>query len=307
MNAKSVVQTSLLPDITGHAFRENSAHGFIYLNNPKVGCSSIKHGLWYGVTGKRPSEQKLHIHTLEGSPFNNKLTNPVSARKAFIFTFVRNPFQRLVSAYLNKVHDRSDRIWRLFARAHGLNRKDAVSFDGFVELLSGIPAVEHDRHWRPQYLNTLYPFVRPNLLGDLESLDAQLPMILDRLFPGAPRRILKGRSHSTKARATWRDYYGDQATLDRVLQIYGTDFEAFGYQTKIAADPACLRGPVIAEHEHIGLAKYVAYENAAPSERPAALNALEAADYDGAIADWIVQQREETSAVPQAAALAGEV
>ena len=286
----AVTQTALLAQIVEQAVRANPQHGFIYLNNPKVGCSTIKRSLWLAMTGQTPADLKRPVHVVEGSPFVSRLTDPVAVRQAFIFSFVRNPFQRIVSAYLNKVQMRTDKVWSGFATRRGWNPETEVSFDGFVERLSGVPPEEQDPHWRAQHLNILYPFVRPNLIGDLDSLDRVLPQVLARVASGQAK-VVQGRRHGTAARQVWSGFFGDKATLDRVLTLYAGDFAAFGYAPSLTADPACQRAEVWSDHGHDGLAKVVAYWNAPGPQRFHALNAVEAADGQGALRDWILQQR----------------
>jgi hypothetical protein len=233
----------------------------------------------------------MKVHSLEGSVFTNKLTEPTKAESAFIFTFVRNPFQRIVSAYLNKVVKQSDEVWSSFAGRQSIDPKIPISFDEFVELLAGVPAEESDPHWRPQHLNILYPFVQPNLLADLEYLDSEMPKVLAHLLPNTAPKVFQARSHHTKARVEWRSYFADASTVGRTLQIYSADFEAFGYAPNLDADPASMHSPRISEHMHAGLGRYVAYTNSVGPVRFSALNALETADETGALKNWIAFQR----------------
>ncbi len=231
------------------------------------------------------------MHAIDGSVFTNKLSEPIEAEGAFVFTFVRNPFHRIVSAYLDKVIKRTDQVWAFFAARHGKDPNSPVSFDEFVELLTGVPAEESDPHWRPQHINILYPFVQPNLMADLESIDTELPKVLSRLFPNSAPQVLQGRRHKTKSRTEWRNYLLDPATVGRLLQFYSKDFEAFGYTPDVEADPTCMHPPRISEHKHVGLSRYVAYTNAVGPNRFGALNALELADETGSLKSWIALQR----------------
>ena len=286
------VQTLPTAKIVHNCIRENRDHGFIYLNNPKVGCSTVKSALWQAITGEKPAKG-AGVHAVAGSPFNAKPVDAAFAEQAFIFTFVRNPYQRVVSAYLNKVIARRNPAWKVFAARHGVGGTGLVSFDAFVEALEAVPPELHDPHWRPQHLNTLYPFVKPNMIADLEALDSQLPAILARLFPGqkfaGPAK--RKRNTNTRARMIWRAQLADSGTRKRVLDIFGADFEAFGYRTDLEADPAPMRGPRFSEHSHEGLGRLVAYLSAAGPGKAQALKALERADAAGALTDWVLAQR----------------
>jgi hypothetical protein len=160
-------------------------------------------------------------------------------------------------------------------------------------VLSAVPPEAFDPHWRRQQLNILFPFVRPNLIGDLEQLNDLLPVVMNRLFGGSTKDagLIQERSHSTNARVVWRDYFKYSSTLRRFLDIYGEVFDAFGYVPEIAAELGSRTLPFQFGHSHNGLADLVRYWAAPNGERLNMLTDLSAADPEGALADWIVSQR----------------
>jgi hypothetical protein len=268
------------------ALRINAEYGFLYLNNPKVGCSTIKTSLWKGVRGKAPSKQE-QVHVLEGSPFENEMAEPAIMQRAFVFTFVRNPFQRLVSAYLNKVELRADTVWHGFATKRGLDPEAPVSFDEFVEIITNSPPEQNDPHWRPQHLNALYPLVTPNLVAELESLNDLLPGIMTRLFgPNAPQ-MAQQTSHKTAAKQSWRSYFGDAGTVARARQFFVGDFEAFGYRDAVEGESRSGSMPRMSDNDHPELARLAAYLRAAPEDQSATLNAMT----EPSLQDWALGQR----------------
>lgn len=289
MGRKPVAPVQTMPTswVTEKTLRCNAQYGFIYLNNPKVGCSTVKSSLWTAIDGKGPG--KAGVHALAESPFDNKPRDAEAVRRAFVFTFVRNPFQRLVSAYLNKVLAPRDASWASFRRRYEVTLPEPVSFDSFVELLAGIPSSAHNPHWRPQHLNILHPFVKPNLLADLHQMDDLLPGVLTRLFGQA--KMVQAQKHATTARVVWRDFFKDSGTLRRVLDMYGEDFDAFGYLPLLDADPACTKPPVQSDHAHDGLALLVQFWASPATRKPAVLKQIAAADTKGELADWILARR----------------
>lgn len=254
------VQLSPTASSLRHMMRANAEHGFIYLNNPKVGCSTIKAALWSGITGAPPPGGGKGAHDRLHAPFREWFDEADGVTGCFVFTAVRNPFQRIVSAYLNKIAPARGRNWQGFRHRAGLTGQ-TVSFDAFIEVLEGQERDHFDPHWRPQSLNVLVPFLEPNLLIDLESLDAVLPEILQRIFPGKTMILLdKGaRAHSTNARDTWRSHLSDPATLRRVIDIYANDFAAFGYVPDLAAAPGLAVPVRRGEARHDGLAALLRY------------------------------------------------
>lgn len=285
------MQTYPLPRILRQALRANRENGFVYLNNPKVGCSTVKANLWSAIDGC-PVKAIKDVHAIEGSPFEREITALDWAEGAFIFTFVRNPYARIVSAWRNKAVNRRDSTWQRFARNHGHTDPAApIGFDAFVEFIAAVPPEAQDPHWRPQHLNTLHPFLQPNLVADLETMDRDLPQILARLFPGRPSRITSRARHSTGAREGFAAQLGDDGTVRRLRQLYDGDFEAFGYRRDPRADPAPLRGPQFMEHTHPGLALLARYHQAKGSARAALLRELAAGPGGAALADWILAER----------------
>jgi hypothetical protein len=286
----AVIQTFPILRLAQQALRVNLDHGVIYLQNLKAGCTMVKAGLWYGVRGKAPPLGSRALHLTEDSPLSCNLTDRAAARQAFVFSFVRNPLMRLVSAYLDKLVARRDGIWDQCAPRYGVDPALPLSFDAFVEVLSGVPPEEHNPHWRAQHLNILYPFVRPNLLADLGMLGQELPGVLGRLFPGRVA-AMEPSPHHTGAQAVWTEYYRDPATLRRAIDLYPGDFAAFSYEPTLTANPGGTMGVVRSDHQHEGLALLVDLWNVKGPKRHAELSALEAADSEGTLTDWILAQR----------------
>lgn len=236
------------------SLRANRVNRFIYLNNAKVGCSTVKASLWAAVESCLPA-QVGDVHAIKGSPFDNDIRNLDWAEDAFVFTFVRNPYARVVSAYLNKVLPPHDRVWPEFATRHGLDPGQPISFDAFVEFIAGVALEQHDPHFRPQYINTLHPFVKPNFIGDLARMDVLLPDLLAQLFPGRAAGSVARRQHSTGAGDSYRSHLTDPGTFARIQRFYAGDFELFGYDPGPARDPAPLTETRLRSHRHPMLAR----------------------------------------------------
>lgn len=286
-----MVQSDLSREVLQRGLRACRDDNYIYLNNPKCACSTIKASLWAATTGE-DAPQEGQTHNVAASPFSKNIAALDWAEGAFVFTFVRNPFTRVVSAYLDKIARGADvRAWRAFSDRHGLDPASGIGFDGFVEIIAAQPPSGLNPHWRPQYLNTLQPFVQPNLIGALETIGMQLPEVLARLFPGRAARVVRRSGHSTGAGAVYRDHLRDPATLERVRRLYRADFDLFGYSDDPGHDPAPLRPPPPGDHRHPGLAALAAYFAAPRRRRVRLLAGLESGPGGAALRDWAVQER----------------
>ena len=100
----------------------------------------------------------------------------------FVFSFVRHPFDRLVSAYLDKIDNMGDPGYRSIAK----NIKTTfgkINFKNF--LLFVMKKIENyedcsaknlqcnliDVHWRPYYLRCAYCDINYNFIGRMESFE----------------------------------------------------------------------------------------------------------------------------------------
>lgn len=197
----------------------------IYLPVPKTAGSTILSTLvaadgsphLVGIVDHNTDEAR-HLMSAEYDlrGFWHALHNP----SWFRFAFVRNPYPRAVSGYLDKIA--SGRKPR-FAKWLGL--PPDVSFLDFLRRISEQDVDAMNRHWRPQSA-LVSPKVKLDFLGRFEQFNEDFAKVLDRL--GIDSKIVREkREHQTSADSRL-DLIGveEKALIDR---IYHDDFERFGY------------------------------------------------------------------------------
>jgi len=189
-----------------------------YLVVPKCASSSIRHALQVLVDGKRGRRETLRL------PWHKVSSSELLQSKYddwLTFAAVRNPWDRLASAYANKII-RPGRLYQPFARA-GLSYD--TTFSEFVRFVCRTPDAQLDHHVRSQFdLLTDWGRWIPRCLLRLESLDAQWP-IVQRWCSSVQIEDLPRRNATLGKR---RPYTPELAHL--VARRYADDVSFFGYQ-----------------------------------------------------------------------------
>jgi hypothetical protein len=206
---------------------------FFYNDMPKTGSSTVIATLaklkGYGDHLTRVEAKDLFKTPADLSPAEVK-----DIPRYYTFVFVRNPYSRVLSAYLDKVvGNRAYLTTRLrktpLARAY----RERGTVPSFAEFLSYL---EHgglyaDGHWAPQTSLLLLPIALYDFIGKLKDIDDDLPEALSHIFPGAEvseKDLRVYTPHSTNSNKIWEGYYTPE--LRKVVQrLYPEDFEAFGY------------------------------------------------------------------------------
>lgn len=153
----------------------------------------------------------------------------------FVFAFVRNPFDRVLSAYLDKVAGQETKK-RQVAEGLGKPPEAAVSFGEFVRYLDR-GGLYGNIHWAPQ--SALLPAPEHvDFLGRVETLNEDLEALIRRLFPGTGEvSVVGARRHATHAAGSREDYY-DSGLRDAVARLYREDLERLGYGWEDPAESA---------------------------------------------------------------------
>jgi hypothetical protein len=181
----------------------------IFIHVPKCAGTSISNALYPGTTiGHRPA---IWFQTRFPEEYNNYFT----------YSFTRNPWDRLVSAYTylrSQENTRQDGEW-----AKMLNRYD--SFEKFVLDWVCAENISKKIHFCSQHLYICDNFgsVSLDYVGKLESLNDDFAHVAEQLgVKGELKNINRSRSDD------YRSYYNDK-TIGHVASVYQRDIQLFGY------------------------------------------------------------------------------
>jgi hypothetical protein len=221
----------LRPEIEGILLGPYQA---VYVEIPKVAASSLK-TLFAQLLG-------LSLEEVGGDPHRVRFPMLLAERSGrslfpglFSFAFVRNPWDRLVSCYRDKILGEVDGFTHFTIRpgvANCLARFDAfvpdMSFEAFVAVVASIPDSEADDHFRSQYIfvTDLREEVGLDFVGRYEQLTDDFRLVRERVsLPPVELPWLQ----AARSRVDYREYYS-AATRHVVAARFREDIEMFGYE-----------------------------------------------------------------------------
>jgi hypothetical protein len=223
---------------------------FIYVEIPKAASGSIKDAIakiiGLGTEGEAYLEwrKKTCIQNIDidARNFSNYLT----------FTFVRNPFNRLVSSYHRKILNqdreyppevlaiqgsRIPKIQAILSHIKEKLGKTEISFDEFIYYLRDSKDDELDGHWRPQHtfisskglLRKIKIYV--DFIGKVENMDEDWNKVCRKI---GIKEVMPHTNRNPAIRGAYMQYYTPE-TFEIVTNRYKEDIQLFGYESEIEA------------------------------------------------------------------------
>ncbi len=183
----------------------------LFIHVPKAAGSSVCMELFGYQTGHK-------------SYFRYWLDSPAKADSYFKFTFVRNPYDRLVSAY----H---------FLKAGGMDQRDKTwaednlsefeSFEDFVKNWVTPSNIAKKNHFQTQLSFLCAPrskVPKVDFIGRIENFNDDMNIVRARLGLALGETVHVNQSE----RKDYRSYYTDEM-LSIVRRVYADDIEILGY------------------------------------------------------------------------------
>ena len=204
----------------------------LYGRVPKVANSSIKSTLCKLLTqdpsgGIKTTADRFWRENTHGE---TQLVTPLQARRLrkshFSFSFVRNPFDRIVAAYNNKVLEIDD--VPLPMKHMGLHH--GIPFDQFIEIICKADPETLDNHVRPQaeMLMTANKMV-PKFIGRMEHMNQHWRRLRRRMkLEGLPTLgAIPKKNVRREGRSDIRDFFHSTNLIDQFIERYQQDFKYF--------------------------------------------------------------------------------
>lgn len=220
-------------------------HSYISLRNKyffhsvgKAANSTVKHYL-YDEELKGTGIKYKTVHERLNSPLISPfqlddalLSEVLYSENYFKFTFVRNPYSRILSCFLDRIQDKRSAPYKELVRWAGRDVGYDFKFNEFVELICGQSDYEQNNHWRLQYADAMCGLIDYDFIGKQETFSIDMESVWGKIFPASLIKdfsaINKSPSKTDSSRRL-NEYWSEDLML-KFSRRYEKDFEHFGYK-----------------------------------------------------------------------------
>ncbi|XP_068587962.1 carbohydrate sulfotransferase 8-like [Cebidichthys violaceus] len=248
-------KSNISKTITAHHVKNlfvEDKYKLLYCQVPKAGCSNWKRTLIV-LAGLAPNAQSIQHDTVHEGNYLRKLhtfDRKGITHRLETYTkvmFVREPLERMVSAYRDKFENPNSYYHNLFGKAiiskyradpspEALNTGNGVTFKEFVQYLLDVhrPA-GMDIHWEQANQLCNPCLIDYDFIGKFENMEEESNFLLR--LTGAPPNVklpsFKDRNPADTRTSvnTTQKYFSQVSTLERqrIYDFYYTDYLMFNY------------------------------------------------------------------------------
>ena len=211
-------------------------HKYVYFEIPKTGCTTIKRTLinwemgefadrWQGKTHRNIYETPF-VKPFQLEP--DYLHEVLTGSEFFRFTFVRSPYSRLASCYLEKIAKKkiaSEVIYQALGKS--LDNDNTLSISEFLDGIEKLSPKKMDSHFRPQFHQSFGGHITFEYVGRFEEFESDFAAV--RGLIKCPDHCYQiEQSHRVDANKHIDNLLGNEE-IERINDLYSKDFTNFHY------------------------------------------------------------------------------
>lgn len=247
----------MLPSELNYIVNVSAKHNYVFVNNPKVASTSLLKRFQNIENAKKAGEManphqrnKSPLRTLGGMTHAEQ-ESWFKSGDAFRFAFARDPFSRILSAYLSKI-DNPLRVFKydstkptsvppkgqIMSLITGKSIDEssdfsmAIDFPTFVEAICSLDPYVMDLHWKPQVDLLMTDKISYDYIGKFENLANEMAHISEHVGI-EDTTALEYSANRTESKSKLNSYYTPELQK-LVVKKYSADFEQFDYPVSIA-------------------------------------------------------------------------
>lgn len=202
-----------------------------------------------GLTSKMSIDPNDYSHyknkSIQSGVSLNKIWRPQDLKRLqeyFWFTVVRNPYSRLLSAYLyvQKGQEKERGLSQVIDYP-GLAKLNPSGFKEFINFLKHDDGIYKNKHWWPQTDLLFMPVNRFDFIAKTESLEQDLEYVFQQLGLSKNHNLSLSKPHAAETSVDWKvtnannkllEFY-DNKTTEIVYELYQSDFINFKYASDL--------------------------------------------------------------------------
>ncbi|KAM7163748.1 carbohydrate sulfotransferase 9-like [Macrochelys suwanniensis] len=245
MNNLSYSQSKVKHNVARQIFVEHN-HKFIYCEVPKVGCSNWKKIILFLTMNLSRKTNEVNHALIHHTPLIKRLSSYPSDYQKKLLTsytkvmFTRDPLERLVSAYRDKLlHSEpyysitvANEIKATYRK--NKNSTEKVTFPEFVNFILTKKQELLDVHWKPMFLLCDPCNIHYDIMGKFETLEQDSEHVLRNIGAPEDMHYPNFKTYSSEKRTSdditleyLRKLSSEQ--IEKIKKLYQMDFALFNY------------------------------------------------------------------------------
>lgn len=230
----------------------NAERQYVWISIPKVASSNWKRMILSDIAGTPFTEKDVHTKINECCILTDDIAHLRKADRYFTFSFIRNPWTRLYSAFRDKI-----RLWpgfnqfryikEILVMLRGTDKtllhtttefnykeiQPKISFSEFMRYLSIIDTEQYNSHWTPWFNLVEGCEVKFDFIGKVEDMDRIYHTLKDKVLKNKVELPSAYSTHASRDQVI--DAYKEvsEDVIEEVYQRFSIDFVVGGYSKSI--------------------------------------------------------------------------